>query len=140
MELYKTFNFLSIKIWRHFCLPFSLCDTFKCYFRDGQAKPLIPVLSNGMLIGVFWNHNLVLQSKWRRHTSLRERSCPEFPPNSISPTLECPLQGETKVVLQRNGKSNSSLDDMTRGGPKRLAHFSKSFYSEDTFYLISHIL
>src|SRR5258708_13503485 len=140
MDLHETFNFLPIKKWRHFRSPFPSRDSFECYFRDGQPKRLIPVLGHSVLIGFFWNHNVVLQRKRRRHSSLGERSRPESAPDSIGPALERPLQGEDQVVLQRNGISNASLDDLTRSGTKRLAHLSYPFFSQDTFYLIGCIL
>src|SRR5437763_10240575 len=124
MELHKTFNFLPIKKWRHLRSPFPLRDSFERYFRDGQPKGLIPVLGHGVLIGVFWNHNLVLHRKRRGHSSLSKRSRPESAPDSIDPALECPLQGEAQVVFQGNGVSDSSLDDLTRSGLKRPAHLS----------------
>ena len=116
--MHESFNFLPIKKWGHFRSPFPLRDSFERYFRDGQPKRLIPVLGYGVLIGVFRNHNLILQRKRRGHSSLGERSRPESSPDSIGPAFECPLQGEAQVVFQGNGICDSSLDDLTGSGTK----------------------
>jgi hypothetical protein len=60
VKLDKHLNFVPVEKWRDFCMPFAAGDLFKSDFRDGQAKRFVSVLRNSMLVGVLWNHDLIL--------------------------------------------------------------------------------
>jgi hypothetical protein len=64
VKLNEHLNLVPIKKRRNFCPPFSLRDIFKSNFRDGKAKRFVPILRDGMFVGILWNDNFVLNGKW----------------------------------------------------------------------------
>src|SRR5260370_17316465 len=111
MQLNECLNLLSIQERRHFCSPFLVRHLFKCHLGDGESQCFIPVLSDRVLVGIFWNHHFIFYGQGRGHTSLSQCASPKTPPDSIGSTVHSSLQWQAHTLPHSFVVGHSSLTD-----------------------------
>src|SRR5260370_18153069 len=111
MKLDEVLNLVPVEKWRDFCTPSPFRDLLKSDLGNSQAKCFVPILGNGMLVSVLWNHNFIFDGNRRGNPSLGQSARPKTTPDSVGSAPESALQRDPQVMLYRNGVADTSLNN-----------------------------